>query len=206
MSDLKQANVERWMAICKRLGVGSEYALQLWDLLLSAYAEPSRHYHNLEHVDHMLGWLDRSGDRTDELEIAIWFHDVIYDPMATDNEAQSAALFESRMGEYLPEAFTESVIRLILATDIRRARGTQADEQLMVDIDLSILSAEPEIYQAYTEAVRREYAMVPDAKFKAGRREVLQQILSCPIYRTDLFLDREPLARRNLEIELARLV
>ncbi|NEU34634.1 metal-dependent phosphohydrolase, partial [bacterium LRH843] len=43
---------------------------------------------------------DLSPSKRSAVELAIWFHDVIYDPTATDNEQRSAA----RAGTFLRDA------------------------------------------------------------------------------------------------------
>lgn len=57
------------------------------------YTEPHRYYHNLDHL-HAMGqaYIDAmSGDIEPTTALAILYHDAIYDPTRTDNEAQSAA-------------------------------------------------------------------------------------------------------------------
>jgi predicted metal-dependent HD superfamily phosphohydrolase len=153
----------------------------------------------------MLAWLDLSTQGSDALKVAVWYHDCVYVPLAQDNETQSVKVFIADMGDQVSESFRQDVSRLILATDVRRPRSQQSDEQLMADIDLSILSADSAVYTTYATAIRREYAAVPDDEYIAGRSAVLRKILSNPIYSTDLFMPREPLARRNIEDELLRL-
>jgi predicted metal-dependent HD superfamily phosphohydrolase len=53
--------------------------------LLSAYDEPHRHYHNRKHIQSMLGNLDDismtlplTSQQLRLLQVAVWFHDVIY--------------------------------------------------------------------------------------------------------------------------------
>ena len=68
-------------------------------------------------------------------------------------------------------------------------------------------AAEPERYAAYTEAIRREYAHVPEDTFRAARAQVLVSLLELPaIYRhAPLHEAWEASARTNLETELRTL-
>jgi hypothetical protein len=54
------------------------------DELVAAYTAPSRHYHNLTHIEDCLGALaavnDLSAAEREILTEAIWWHDVVYDP------------------------------------------------------------------------------------------------------------------------------
>ncbi|RLA03140.1 MAG: hypothetical protein DRQ54_11175, partial [Gammaproteobacteria bacterium] len=87
--------------------------------LIDAYNEPQRHYHTLAHIDHCLALFDQCKSlaaNPDALEIAVWFHDVIFEPGKHDNEALSARLYaELSVGVHENE-FRELVGRLIMAT------------------------------------------------------------------------------------------
>ena len=48
--------------------------------------------------------------------LALWFHDVIYDPQAPDNELKSAELFEQLMAQDLSFDTLKKIKRWILAT------------------------------------------------------------------------------------------
>ena len=89
-------------------------------------------------------------------------------------------------------------------------RGTPADSDtaLLCDIDLSILAAEPARYDGYAGAIRREYAWVGEAEYRAGRAKVLQSFLQRPLlYVTAPCRFRwEDAARSTLEREIAALV
>jgi predicted metal-dependent HD superfamily phosphohydrolase len=179
--------------------------------LIARYAEPHRRYHAWAHIQACLDELSRldclsEGDR-ELLTFAIWWHDAIYDPRRSDNEARSAELAVSELAEAgVSEEVSGEVARLILLT-----RGHEVDDgdrlgALLVSIDLSILGASPATYAGYAEAVREEYAFVPDAAFRAGRAAILQRFLESPrIFPDEAFAARlEAQARANLAAEIAR--
>lgn len=199
------ATAARFQELCHRVGVADPAATTVFAALVRHYSEDHRRYHNLAHIDRMLGWLDIVGENLDAIELAIWFHDVIYDPLGTDNEDKSARFFRDGLGRSLPSSLADAVERLILATDLKRARSGRDDENLMIDIDLSILGASPGDYAAYRDAIRSEYAVVPEESFRAGRGAILRHFLSQPIYHTQSFQQLEPQARRNMQQELASL-
>ena len=63
-------------------------------VLPAAYLEPERHYHNVGHVEAMLNGMGQCRPLlhdAEAVERAIWFHDVVYDARAGDNEERSAA-------------------------------------------------------------------------------------------------------------------
>jgi predicted metal-dependent HD superfamily phosphohydrolase len=199
-------NQTRFVHTLEAVGVTAADAGQTWRRLEANYDEAHRAYHTLEHIRAMLAWLDTCGEGTPAMELAIWFHDSVYDPKSATNEADSAALFMELAGRHLPPDFAADVCRLILATDHRTPRTSNPAEALLIDIDLSILGAEPEAYTAYSRAIRREYAHVPDEPYRAGRSAVLEHFLRRPIFATERFRPLEAAARVNLAGELTALL
>ncbi|HEU4379362.1 MAG TPA: hypothetical protein VFR73_12390 [Hyphomicrobiaceae bacterium] len=204
----------RWRQLMGRIGLAPGAGTALLDELIGAYAQSGRHYHNLDHIAALFELLDRHGDSVrnrDALELAILFHDAVYAPIRSDNEAASAALARARLTALgITENLAGEVERLILAT---RHGASPADAEsdpdlaLLLDLDLSILAAERTTYAAYAEAIRREYAVVPDAIYRPGRRRVLAEFLARPrIYATPRLHDLwETAARANLAWECAAL-
>ena len=83
------------------------------------------------------------------VELAIWFHDVVYDTRAADNEERSAQLAQAWLGEVHAEpALIEAVSRLVLATK-KHDPSLHADAALLVDVDLSILGQPQEQFWEY---------------------------------------------------------
>lgn len=204
--DLMKLDLEnRFVRWCRVNDAPDSQAAEVWLGLSTLYQEPHRHYHNLSHIATSLAELDATEEVTVELEGAIWFHDVVYDPTRSDNEDASIVWLEDATAGWLAPETRITISRLISATDFRRARTDHAGEALMVDIDLAILSADWSAYDAYRRSVRREYGHVPDEAFRAGRSKVMASFLSVPIYRTSHFTPREAKARENIERELELL-
>ena len=199
---MNYATSRRFNELSLRVGVIEEIAERVFDGLMELYSEENRAYHNLLHIDRMLSWLDESGEASDAVELAIWFHDAIYDPWGSLNEAKSAQYFADHFGAHIDEALGAGVERLILATDPTRARSGQGDEDLIIDIDLSILGSSPKDYDIYRFSVRSEYSFVSDTDFSAGRSLILEGFLSQKIYATEFFSLLESKARSNLKREL----
>jgi predicted metal-dependent HD superfamily phosphohydrolase len=176
--------------------------------LVAAYCAANRHYHNLQHIDDCLTALAAvpalgASDR-EKLKLAIWWHDVVYDPTRSDNEELSAQLSERNV----PAEARSEVGRLIRLTKSHQVEPGDNIGAIMVSIDLSILGAEPQIYDAYAAAIRREYAHVPDADYRAGRSAVLKHFAAMPVLFPDAdFAERlDLIARENIARELASLV
>ncbi len=203
---MDQATRQRFTNLCKRLGIAADRVDGMFDDLTKHYSEGHRSYHNLSHINRMLAWLDASpGKGAETVELAIWYHDAIYEPMSGQNEVKSAQYFRDHLGTFIGDHLVEDVVRLILATDPTRSRTGRNDEDLIIDIDLSILGSAPDDYEAYRRAIRSEYSSVPEANFNAGRKSILQRFLSQRIYVTEFFASLEEQARLNMKNEIACL-
>src|SRR3954466_10191577 len=164
MSDADRL-LDGFTALCARLELHGDVEGALADIGVMYQSAP-RAYHNLDHIKDCLRHLDAArtvADRPDEVEMAIWLHDCVYDPKRPDNESRSAEVAENLLrGLDAAESVIARIAQLILDT----AHATEpqtADGELIVDIDLSILGAEPGVFDAYESAIRMEYAHVSDA-------------------------------------------
>jgi predicted metal-dependent HD superfamily phosphohydrolase len=180
--------------------------------LEAAYAEPHRRYHTRQHIEQCLALLDQVPDLEDSerqvLTWAIWWHDAVYDPTASDNEARSAELAKVDLRALGVSIHArEEVARLIRLTAGHVVEAEDRLGEILVSIDLSILGAPPEAYDAYALAVRQEYAHVSDEAWRQGRPEVLRHFLDAPaIYPDPSLRDHfEAQARANLAREIAAL-
>lgn len=176
--------------------------------LLARYEEPHRAYHTLQHLGECLACFAESAalaENPAEVEMALWFHDAIYDVRASDNEARSAAWATAALRQGgAPDAAAARVQALVMATR-HTAVPIGADEQLLVDIDLAILGAGEERFAQYEQQIRREYAHVPGFIFRPKRRAILRTFVErARIYSTGFFHERlEQAARRNLQRAIA---
>lgn len=176
------------------------------------YRDPRRVYHTLAHLADCFAPFEdlRSASRHPaEVLMAIWFHDAIYDTRSSHNEAASAELACAVLTRAaVAPASIDRVGRMIRAT--RHAKDSEpssVDEAVLLDVDLAVLGAPAERFDAYDRAIRREYAWVADAEYRAGRAAVLRAFLQRPrLYATERFHQRyETAARLNLERALRRL-
>jgi predicted metal-dependent HD superfamily phosphohydrolase len=177
------------------------------DDLIAAYAAPNRHYHNLAHIEDCLDKLARvEGLSAAEREIlteAIWWHDVIYDPTRSDNEELSAQL----AGQHAAPHLRDEVGRLIRLTKTHQVEPADRLGAILISIDLSILAAEPQHYDTYAAAIRKEYSDVPDDAYRTCRAEVLRRFAARPVIFPDADFARacDSKARDNLAREIASL-
>lgn len=198
---------ERWNASWQGL---AQAPAGLYEELAAAYAEPQRHYHTAQHLDECFAHFDAIGPlaaHPAEVALALWFHDAIYDPKRQDNEEKSAEWARRAVlaAGGAPEAAAR-VHALVMAT--RHAAVPRGrDEEVLVDIDLSILGAPPGRFDEYERQVRAEYAWVPEFLFRRKRRQILAEFLArASIFATAPLRERiEAQARANLERSIGRL-
>ncbi len=135
----------RFSILWQRLG-GQAEAQTTFAALNTAYAAPHRAYHTSAHLADCLAQFDAAPalvNRPNEVEMALWFHDAIYDPHATDNEARSATWsIQALTKEQIPLTVAQNIASLVLITN-HQSLPLENDAKLMVDIDLSILGRIP---------------------------------------------------------------
>jgi predicted metal-dependent HD superfamily phosphohydrolase len=193
----------QWLSLCSQIQLdGATH----WPKIQSAYTTPNLAYHNLHHIaDCLTKFATRRQEATNPIavELAIWFHDIIYDPRASDNEEQSAQVAASFLST---SSLAKAVSDLIIATK-HSDTPSSPDTQLLCDIDLSILGSPPGSYQKYAAAIRNEYSWVSNPDYTKGRTKVLQNFLTRPTI-FSLETSRtlyETQARQNIEAEINSL-
>lgn len=184
--------------------------IQVLDVLINAYSLPDRFYHNLEHITDCLCLFESTkflALHPEEVELAIWFHDAVYDTTRNDNEQKSAEWAQFVIIKSgLNADIALRVSRLIEATG-HKATVHDTDAQILVDVDLSILGREESVFWCYEENIRKEYAWVQEEVFNRKRADILRQFLYRQhIYYLKEYRERfEEKARNNLEQAIARL-
>ena len=184
--------------------------------LRARYAEPHRDYHGQAHIDTMLAGLRALGGavvHTAAVELAVWYHDAIYDPAATDNEARSAVLLRADMDGLADPALLEQAELLVHATadhalpaDVPAALGL--DAALFLDLDMAVLGADRMTFAAYERGIAAEYVPVYGLlPYRTGRARFLRGMLKRRrLFLTDRFhLTSDAAARRNMEEALSGL-
>lgn len=191
-----------WQRTWAALGLSAPEGLM--QKLMDAWAEPQRHYHSLQHLRECLALLEPELDlaqRPGEVELALWFHDAVYDPQGKANEERSADRAVEALAQAGADSEVQERVRALIMATCHDAVPVDDDARLLVDIDLAILGADAARFAEYDAQVRAEYRWVPDQIYKAKRREVLAGFLARPaIYGTTRFRDRfEARAREHLQ-------
>lgn len=201
---------EQWLEALTPFAVAQPLAEKTFKYLVTAYCDSGRFYHNLCHIEKVLATIVRLTEHAPSptLQLAAWFHDVVYDTRAKDNEEQSASLAGAMLKEMnVPGPVVEATKHLILLTKNHVADAEDEEGKILLDADLAILAESADRYAAYATAIRQEYAWVPEADYRSGRSKVLADFLKRPrIYHTHtMFAACEQPARDNLAAEIERL-
>lgn len=184
-------------------------------IFLEKYSEPYRKYHNLNHISYCLDLLDilvPSDIQKDKIELAIWFHDVIYNTQAFSNEHLSVILMKSCLlgSTCWPVEYLNEVGEMIMATkhDSNLTSSSPDHFKYFIDIDLAILGETQEEFDNYNAQIKEEYNWVPEETYKTKRVEILQSFLNREwIYNTQLFRNEfEEPARQNLKRAIKELI
>ena len=206
MSDLK----EIFSNLLINYTTNSSLINELWDEVEKNYSGKNRHYHTLQHLENLLITLTEVKSEIQNWEsilFTLFYHDIIYTALKSDNEENSALLAEKRMQQLsVSNDIIERCKNQILATK-SHSKSTDSDTNYFTDADLSVLGQPWEIYSLYYKNVRKEYAIYPDFIYNPGRKKVIQHFLSMnSIFKTDYFYNQfEKVAKENLMKELSYL-
>lgn len=181
-----------------------------WTEIELHYKAKNRHHHNLIHLEHVINELKSIQAEVmdwDVLLFSVFYHDIVYQSTAKDNEEKSAAFAQKRLARIqLPETKITRVINQILATKTH-AISSDLDTNYFLDADLSILGQEWESYEKYSICIKKEYAIYPDFLYNLGRKKALIHFLAFEdIFKTTYFKEKyEKQARINIEREIESL-
>jgi predicted metal-dependent HD superfamily phosphohydrolase len=210
-SEIVTRLIELWKRLWQPLGVDVRGRDRVLQELFQAYSQSDRYYHNLTHINKVLElvyeWNSSELDFS-SLQFAAWFHDVIYNPKASDNEAKSTEYAAIELAEIgILQETIDRVIFLILCTQFHQAPKDDLEAQILLDADLAVLGSDPSDYQAYARAIRREYSWLSESEYRSGRTRVLEHFLQRDrLYFTDKYYARfERKARQNIQEELVAL-
>lgn len=148
--------------------------------LIGCWQEPHRYYHTEKHLQFLLGKIQElyNASKVDDREkqillMAAFFHDAVYDPRATDNEVQSAHLFENLTK---PHRDTAAIRQLIL--DTQQHIPSNPLSALFIELDMWIVthSSFEELLQWENE-IFKEYQFVDYSLYKKGRIAFLENCI-----------------------------
>ena len=202
---------EQWYGLLAAFSADRNLIDSVFREVVTSYDHENRAYHTLAHIKKMLQLAAVYRKNLHDpilVNLAIYFHDLIYTPGSSENEEKSAKRARKVLPALnVPKEKVENVCRYIMATkDHLAVKSPGNDLKYFLDFDLSILSADHAEYEQYAANVRKEYYSLPDTVFAAGRAAFLKKLLQVKhIYFTDEFRKKEPMARENIALEIKNL-
>lgn len=183
---------------------------ELWTEIEKNYSNKKRHYHTLHHLDSLLAQLI---DVKEEIQdwntilFTLYYHDIIYNSLKSDNEEKSAELAKKRMNQISVSIDKIELCKNQILATKSHIRSTDSDINYFIDADLSVFGQNWEAYSLYYKNVRKEYSIYPDFVYNPGRKKVLNHFLSMDrIFKTDFFYNKlEAQAKQNLQKEIELL-
>jgi predicted metal-dependent HD superfamily phosphohydrolase len=204
---------QNWKFLSEKYSKDEGLIMNIFEEVIQYYSEKHRAYHNLKHIEALLGFVEQYKHLLNEIDsvlFTVWFHDLIYEPTSSKNEENSALLAEKHLQKLnVSDNQIKSISTWILASKSHQLSmdSDTFDAQFFLDIDLSILGADEQVYKIYAKDIRKEYKIYPNLLYKVGRKKVLQSFIEKPrIYKTELFFNLlEEKAKANLKWELEAL-
>ena len=147
----------KWHDLAQTLSLPAALSDVILAELQAGYGETGRHYHTDRHIvsllDRAVGLDFRDGEIA---QLAIFFHDLVYDPLRNDNERRSAEVMTQRLSDHVSANKLDKATAIIEATASHQPTG-DADTDLVLDLDMGILGQPWPIYETYARGVMAEY-------------------------------------------------
>jgi len=174
---------QQWDRALKQYNIDNDKLHEYFIKVLDYYNKNGHFYHNLNHIENFLRnclpYLDAC-KYIDEIILAVFYHDAVYDSLRTDNEEKSAQLARTDLKELgLDKNIRIRIMELIrrTANHTVRYKKDRFEMQLFLDGDIAILGSNWELYKEYANAIRKEYIRIPDRIFKKKRKKFLLALL-----------------------------
>lgn len=207
-----------WRELSRHYDIPEDVSKDVWSIIKTHYEEPQRYYHTLKHIACLLQLSQHYSSCIQNkfvVDMAIIFHDLIYDPMKFDNEEQSAKKFTALLGGHLPHTDANKVYNYIIITKshtMEELGPNDSDLQYFIDFDMSILGSDSlDTYLEYAHNVRQEYIHMSANDYCTGRSRFLAKLVADSetgkfVYSTEIFRSMlEENMRRNISAECALL-
>lgn len=187
-----------WAQFSDSINLRSMQSESLFSILFHFYV--GNYYHTHQHIIECLELFNEIKHQLEDpvaVELAIWFHDIIYDPQASDNEEQSAKLMQKHCVGILKKTELEKVARWIIATK-KHLPTKEHDLKYLLDIDLAILGSSTQRFAEYEQQIQKEYDWVETQQYQMKRKEVLTHFYHMtPLYQTAYFQEKLELSAKN---------
>jgi predicted metal-dependent HD superfamily phosphohydrolase len=197
----------RWSELFGNYRTTPQWREESFGVVAKQYSEPSRHYHTLVHVDKMLQIVDEWYPQAPAwIQLAAFYHDIVYSATAQDNEERSADLAHRWLSTVVGSQEIVKIERAILVTKAHNTAEANTEDWPIIVGDLGGMACEIRQYRANTQRIRAEYSMFDDVAWGAGRHKFIEKFLSRRILPPEARFDElEAKIRENMADELSML-
>ncbi len=151
-------------------------------LVYKCYNEPHRFYHNLNHIEYMIGYPEIGFPIDNDIilyYISVILHDIIYYPNRTDNEEKSVEMLNLLFNQNyfnISKDDKESIANAIMLTKHHRLLNNYTLlETTLIEADMSITNnSNINERMKWHYGIFKEYQMYPYPDFKYKRLEFLK--------------------------------
>ena len=201
---------KRWVRLLERLKVDNfKSDIVIFEVIYRAYSEGHRKYHNVRHLCDVLMCLDRFKHllyHPDLVELALFYHDIVYEIGSGRNEVLSVELFDDHFYDHLSDGDRSRVKSLIMATEIGSLPERYMDCNYIADIDKAMMGGDPDDFKRNSLLIHEEYNVFSDNEFYEGRRKILMRLLNEGVYKTRFFeMMYGNVAIQNINEELKKI-
>ena len=205
---IAEAFAAKWRDLAQVLSLPAALSDAILTELQAGYGETGRHYHTDRHIVSLLNQAAGLDFQDAEIaQLAIFFHDLVYDPLRNDNERRSAEIMIHRLLDHVPVDRLNHAAAIIEATANHQPTGNR-DTDLVLDLDMGILGQPWPIYETYARDVMAEYLPhTGEAAWRKGRVSLFidPTLARGKIFITEPFKPFDDLAMENLRREKAWL-
>lgn len=197
----------KWISISLEY-MDMDESIYIWNKIKKKYTKKFRKYHNIKHLYRMIKDLEHiessiSKDFINEMYIAIFFHDYIYNIVFPSRNEQLSAKY---MNKYLEYHLTDRSLNFITESILATKNHLENDNYLInifLDLDMNILSSDRITYEKYHQAIYQELFIYSNGYIRKKRNKFLKKLLSLEnIYCADIFKENDKMAKLNIKREL----
>ena len=128
MKELSQINTELGHRFSQHLcalnsDITPAESSTLWRDIAAHYNEAGRTYHSLRHIQQLFFQFEHIRQYLHQphiIALALYYHDVIYNPTRSDNELKSAEYMSDKLAHYLDDQQCQHIYDLIMMTATHR--------------------------------------------------------------------------------------
>ncbi|WP_305857621.1 HD domain-containing protein [Balneatrix alpica] len=166
--------------------------------IINQYNEPHRHYHTLEHILESLSALEQlKPPNKKHLQIAIIFHDIIYQYGSSKNEKNSSEFFDKQSANMV--GIDKNLIKDLILVTKRNSEPKSELEKIILDIDLHSFSKNRRSTLRDTALCIKESNGDIESQIKFIKNLLTKNF----IYHTDYYRKKhEKTARLNIQVVL----